>query len=210
MVTNVSGTELRGVEMSNDDHLADIAQQIAVCTKCELCAKRNNTVPGEGNPEADVLFIGEGPGRDEDEEGRPFIGRAGELLTKALEEKAGVSRDEVFITNIVKCRPPENRNPLFDEMNVCSPFLFEQVNIIQPKVVVILGKVAAEHLLQRPVKITKENGNFEFLSSGLCVMTVLHPSYVLRNKTPEVEASFFDAIINAFSLAYPSPGGEVA
>jgi len=196
--------------MTRDDQLAEIAEQVAACTKCGLCAERKNTVPGEGYPEAGVLFIGEGPGRDEDREGRPFIGRAGELLTKALEEKAGIYRDEVFITNIVKCRPPGNRNPTFEEMNACSPFLFQQVNTIQPKVVVILGKVAAEHLLQRPVKITKENGNFEFLSSGLCVMTVLHPSYVLRNRTPEVEESFFQAIEKAFDLAYPSPGGEAA
>ncbi len=196
--------------MSKDDRLAEVAQQVAACSECGLCAERNNTVPGEGNPEADVMFIGEGPGEDEDREGRPFIGRAGELLTNTLEEMMAIDRDLVFITNIVKCRPPGNRNPTFDEMNACSRFLFEQVNIIQPKVVVILGKVAAEHLLQKPVKITKENGNFEFLGSGLCVMTVLHPAYVLRNKTHEVEEGFRNAIMNAFDLAWPDPGGEAA
>lgn len=171
------------------------------CENCPLCLQRMQAVPGEGNPEAKVVFVGEGPGGDEDKAGRPFVGRAGELLTTAIQDKAGVDRKNVFITNIVKCRPPGNRNPETKEMDACTPFLFEQINAIQPKVVVILGKVAAEYLLRRPVKITKENGRFEFMPNGLCVMTVLHPAYVLRNKTPEIQKNFFAAIQTAFDLA---------
>jgi DNA polymerase len=147
------------------------------------------------------MFVGEGPGETEDAEGRPFVGKAGALLNEAL-RLADIEREAVFITNVVKCRPPGNRNPSQEEMTSCSPYLFKQIEVIKPGMIVLLGKVASEFLLQRPVKITKENGKLDFLPSGTCVMPVLHPAYVLRNHQPEVRASFFRAIQDARNIAY--------
>ena len=186
--------------------LGEIAAYIDDCRLCGLCQTRINTVPGEGNPRAKLMFIGEGPGETEDQQGRPFVGRAGELLKEAF-QRAGIAREEVFITNIVKCRPPGNRNPNQSEMDQCYPYLINQLSYVQPDLIVILGKVAAEYLLQRPVKITKEHGKLEFLPSfsGLCIMTVLHPAYVLRNQKPEIRESFFQAIQDARNIAYGNP-----
>lgn len=184
--------------------LQEIAAQIHGCQVCGLCRNRTNTVPGEGNPNARIMFVGEGPGETEDLQGRPFVGRAGELLDEAF-SSASIDRNQVFITNIVKCRPPGNRNPSQEEMKKCYPYLVNQISYIQPDLIVVLGKVAAEYILQRPVKITKENGRLEFFSSGLCVMTVLHPAYVLRNQKPEVRESFFQAIQDARNIAYGIP-----
>ena len=183
------------------DVLGEIAAYIASCRDCGLCETRTNTVPGEGNKRAKIMIIGEGPGQNEDLQGRPFIGKAGDLLNEAF-RRAGINRNDVFITNAVKCRPPGNRNPSQEEMDKCYPYLINQICYIKPEIVVILGKVAAEYLLQRPVKITKENGKLEVRSSGLRLMTVLHPAYVLRNQTPEIRESFFQAITNARNIAY--------
>lgn len=124
------------------------------------------------------------------------MGRAGQLLNEGLKQ-ASLKRDEVFITNVVKCRPPGNRNPTLPEMKACEPFLQAQLEILRPDLVIALGKVAAEFLLKRPVKITKENGHLDFLEDGTLVMIVLHPSYVLRNQSPEIRESFFEALRDA-------------
>ena len=121
------------------------------CTRCGLCEGRNQIVFGEGNPQADLMFVGEGPGEQEDQTGRPFVGRAGELLTKMIEAGIETPRSEVYICNIVKCRPPRNRNPLPDEVAACRPFLDGQITAIRPKVIVTLGKPAASLLLGRDV-----------------------------------------------------------
>lgn len=189
---------------STSNTLKEIAEQIGNCKACGLCENRINTVPGEGNPHARLMIIGEGPGETEDKEGRPFVGRAGELLSEAL-KRAGLDRSDIFITNAVKCRAPGNRNPSQEEMEKCYPYLVNQISYIQPGLIVVLGKVAAEYLLQRPVKITKEHSKLDFFSSGLCVMTVLHPAYVLRNQKPEIRESFFQAIQDARNIAYGIP-----
>ena len=126
--------------------LADVATLIADCQKCKLCEGRTNTVPGEGSATARLVVIGEGPGRTEDETGRPFVGRAGELLTKIL-EAIQLPRDQVFICNIVKCRPPENRLPQYDEIAACLPFLYRQIELVKPKVILAMGGTAAQSLL---------------------------------------------------------------
>jgi DNA polymerase len=149
------------------------------------------------------MFIGEAPGADEDREGLPFVGRSGELLTEAL-EAAGLTEEQVYITNTVKCRPPGNRNPTRSEMDACLRFLASQIGQPRP-VIVILGKVAAEYLLQRPVKITKENGHIEVLEDGTLVVLVYHPAYVLRNRKPEIRREFFQAVRDAREIAYGAP-----
>jgi DNA polymerase len=150
------------------------------------------------------MFIGEGPGEQEDLQGLPFVGRAGELLNEGL-ARAGLTREEVFITNLVKCRPPGNRNPHQGEIDACAGYLKAQIAAIQPELIVALGKVAAEYLLQRPVKITREHGSLDFLEDGTCLMTVYHPAYVLRNQTSEVREAFFSALKDASEIAY-GPG----
>ena len=157
--------------------------------------------------------MGEGPGAAEDLQGEPFVGRSGKLLDQAL-SAAGLARSEVFITNIVKCRPPGNRNPLPQEMDACYPYLVEQIQILRPRIVVTLGKVAAEYILQRPVKITKEHGCVSYGKeqtplSGQPFMTVLHPDYVLRNRKPAIESAFFRAIQASKDIAYGRTNAEV-
>ncbi len=180
--------------------LLSLASDIRDCTACPLSQTRNCAVPGEGSAQARILFVGEGPGADEDREGRPFIGRAGELLNEGL-GRAGLHREEVFITNMVKCRPPGNRNPTTEEMDACVSYLMAQIKILKPNLIVTLGKISAEYLLQRKVYITRENGHLDFMRDETCVMTVLHPAYVLRNQTEEVRESFFQAIVDAKNIA---------
>ncbi len=178
---------------------------IRECTACVLSQTRNCTVPGEGSPQARILFVGEGPGADEDREGRPFVGRAGTLLDEALGQ-AGLDREDVFITNIVKCRPPGNRNPSVEEMEACVHFLETQRVAIQPKLIVTLGKIPAEFLLGRRVYVTRENSHLDFMKDGTAVMTVLHPAYVLRNQRQEIRDDFFAAIQMAREIALPLKG----
>lgn len=155
-----------------------------LCTRCKLCSLgRQNVVPGEGNPRAELVFVGEGPGEQEDQQGRPFVGKAGQLLDKMI-EAMGLSREQVFIANVVKCRPPGNRNPEPDEIDACSPFLHRQLDAIQPKIVVALGKFAAQTLLQTETRISALRGNF-FQYRGAKLMPTYHPAYLLRN--PEMK-----------------------
>lgn len=160
--------------------LEEIAQRISVCTKCSLHETRTNTVPGQGNPRPEIMFIGEGPGHDEDVQGLAFVGRAGQLLTKMI-EAMGFARDEVFIGNIVKCRPPENRKPMPDEMETCMPFLREQIAVLQPKVIVALGATAVQGLLDVTTGITKLRGTW-MTFEGIDVMPTFHPAYLLRTQ----------------------------
>jgi len=181
--------------------LAHVASNTYHCSACGLCTTRNNPTPGEGNPYARIMFIGEAPGQEEDLQGLPFVGRSGELLDEAL-NRAQLPREYVFITNVVKCRPPGNRNPSKGEMEVCSSYLYTQIDAIRPELIVTLGKIAAEFLLQREVRITKENGLLDFWEDSVCLMTVYHPAYVLRNRQPEVKEAFFQAIQYAKEIAY--------
>ena len=162
-----------------EEALKRIREEIGDCTRCKLCHGRTNIVFGVGNPQAGLLFIGEGPGRDEDLQGEPFVGRAGQLLTKMI-DAMGMKREEVYIANIVKCHPPENRLPEPDEIATCIPFLLKQIEAIQPKVIVTLGSLATQTLLQTKRGITQIRGEFQSYR-GILLMPTFHPAYLLRN-----------------------------
>ena len=160
--------------------LDELEKKYQDCKKCPLFEGRNNFCYGNGNPNAKLLLIGEGPGADEDATGRVFVGKAGQLLTKML-KAIQLERDEVYITNIVKCRPPNNRNPLPNEINACLPYLEEQIAIIQPKLLLLLGRVAATTLLNRNLSLTKFRENtYSFM--GVKTYVTYHPSALLRNE----------------------------
>ena len=165
--------------------LATIRDDIGDCRRCRLCEKRTNVVFGVGNPRARLMFVGEGPGADEDARGEPFVGRAGQLLTKIIEAME-LGRPDVYIANIVKCRPPENRTPLPDEVSTCSPFLFRQIAAIRPRVIVCLGTPAAQTLLGTRETITRMRGVFREVG-GIKVMPTFHPAYLLRNPAAKRE-----------------------
>lgn len=159
-----------------------LKQECLVCRRCGLCETRTNVVFGMGSPTAEVMFIGEGPGRNEDEQGLPFVGRSGKLLDQYL-EAIDLSRNRnVFIGNIVKCRPPENRDPLPEEWDACLPWLREQFKLIRPKIVVCLGRIAAQRLIRPDFSVTKEHGQFEE-KNGVLFTATLHPAALLRNPT---------------------------
>ncbi|MGC8723485.1 MAG: uracil-DNA glycosylase [Acidobacteriota bacterium] len=153
---------------------------IGDCRRCKLCEKRSHIVFGVGDPRARVMFIGEGPGADEDAQGEPFVGRAGKLLTDIITKGMGLSRSQVYIANVVKCRPPGNRDPEPDEVQACLPFLEAQIDVIRPEVIVGLGRVAIQALLKAPVQITKFRGTWTDFR-GTAMMPTYHPSYLLRN-----------------------------
>lgn len=164
--------------------LDEVRSHLGDCRRCGLCEGRQEIVFGDGNPNADILFVGEGPGEQEDRQGLPFVGKAGELLTQMIEKGIGISRSDVYICNIVKCRPPQNRNPLPPEVAACRPFLDGQIEAVAPKVIVTLGKPAATLLLGREVAITRERGIWQSYRD-IPLMPTLHPAYVLRQYTPE-------------------------
>jgi uracil-DNA glycosylase family 4 len=160
--------------------LVSIRADLGECTRCRLHETRTTIVFGEGNPGARLMFIGEGPGRDEDLQGRPFVGRAGRLLTRMIEAMT-FQRSDVYIANVVKCRPPQNRNPKSDEIETCFPFLEAQVQAIAPEVIVALGRVAASTLLETNAPMGKLRGKFQSWK-GIPVMPTYHPSFLLRNE----------------------------
>jgi uracil-DNA glycosylase len=159
--------------------LADVATLVAACTKCKLCESRSHTVPGEGPADARLVVVGEGPGRTEDETGRPFVGKAGELLTKIL-AAIELPRERVFICNVVKCRPPENRLPQYDEIAACVPYLFRQIEILAPKAILAMGGTAAQTLLNTKQSLgALRNQVHRF--RGVPVIVTYHPAALLRN-----------------------------
>jgi len=160
--------------------LDEVKTFIGDCKKCRLHELRKNIVVGEGNPNATLMFIGEGPGEDEDNSGRPFIGRAGQLLTKIIEAMK-LKRDDVYIANIVKCRPPNNRTPSDDEVISCSPYLMKQISVIKPKVIVTLGAPSTCTLFNQKIKISSVRGRFYDWKDGIKLMPTFHPAYLLRN-----------------------------
>ena len=165
-------------------------QALQGCQRCKLCSGRNTIVFGSGHPQADFMCIGEGPGADEDAQGLPFVGRAGQLLTKML-AAIKLSRDDVYITNVVKCRPPGNRNPEGDEIAECMPFLRAQIATVQPKVVLSLGSVATQALLQTKMPIGKLRGRIHPFGNAVLVPT-FHPAFLLRNPGQEYKRMAFD------------------
>lgn len=165
---------------------ADILGEIEGCEKCRLCQTRNNVVPGEGDPHARLMFIGEGPGQEEDRQGRPFVGRSGELLTRMI-HAIGLERSEVYICNVVKCRPPQNRNPQPDEAAACLPYLRAQFALVRPRVVALLGKVACQYTLNEQIFITRDHGQW-FERKGVFFMPTFHPSALLRDPAKKRDA----------------------
>lgn len=163
-----------------------LSEELNDCGKCRLCESRNHIVPGEGNPNARLMFIGEGPGQEEDRLGRPFVGRSGELLTRMI-HAIGIERSEVYICNIVKCRPPQNRNPEPDEAEACLPFLRAQFALVRPQVVVLLGKVACRYTLHEEIFVTRDHGRW-FERKGTWFMPTFHPSALLRDPAKKRDA----------------------
>jgi DNA polymerase len=172
---------------SQSDALSALKTEIGPnCTRCKLHSLgRRQVVFGVGNPSADLMFVGEAPGADEDIQGEPFVGRAGQLLTKII-EAIGMSRQDVYIANVIKCRPPQNRNPEPDEVEKCEPFLFRQIDTIKPKVIVALGKFAAQSLLKTTEPITRLRGR-EYKYRDAILMPTFHPAFLLRNPSSKRE-----------------------
>ena len=162
------------------DTLLTIRGELGDCTRCKLSRGRTNLVFGVGNPDAALMFVGEGPGRDEDLQGEPFVGRAGQLLTEIITKGMKLRRQDVYIANVVKCRPPDNRNPEPDEIAACLPFLARQIDLVQPRVIVALGTFAAQTLLDVKTPITRMRGVWHDYR-GVKVMPTFHPAYLLRN-----------------------------
>jgi DNA polymerase len=174
------------IPLTQVDALQAVRVDIGDCTRCKLhTLGRTQVVFGVGNPNADLMFVGEAPGADEDVQGIPFVGRAGQLLTKII-EAIELKRDDVYIANVIKCRPPQNRNPEPDEVETCEPFLFRQIDIIRPKVIVALGKFGAQTLLRTLDPISRLRGRvFEYRGSKL--VPTFHPAYLLRNPSSKRE-----------------------
>ncbi|MBI4260465.1 MAG: uracil-DNA glycosylase [Actinobacteria bacterium] len=164
--------------MSSSRTLEEVGADAATCTRCRLSAGRTQVVFGVGSPTADLMFVGEGPGYHEDKQGIPFVGAAGQLLTTLLGE-IGIARDEVYICNVVKCRPPGNRDPLPDEIDACRPYLLAQVSLIDPRIVVTLGNFATRVILDRPVGISRVRGQ-RFTWEGRMVIPTFHPAAILH------------------------------
>ena len=182
--TNIPDTDTRSADrqvgLDSVAQLASIREDIGDCVRCKLCnLGRTQIVFGAGNPNADLMFVGEGPGRDEDIQGFPFVGRSGQKLTQII-EAIGLKREDVYIANVIKCRPPENRNPEPDEVEQCEPFLFRQIDTIKPKVIVALGTFAAKSLLKTTDPISRLRGRV-FDYRGAKLVPTFHPAFLLRN-----------------------------
>jgi len=180
-----------GEALSREEKITRLAQmdagEVKPCMRCRLCETRKNTVFGEGDPDAKIFFIGEGPGETEDLQGRPFVGRAGELLNKMI-AGMGLRRQQVFIANIVKCRPPDNRVPAPDEVEACTPYLVRQLEIIRPKVIVTLGLPSARYMLNSRLSMGKMRGQW-YNWRGIKLMPTFHPAFLLRSYTEENRAA---------------------
>lgn len=165
----------------------ELRQTVLACHLCDLAKSRKNVVFGEGDEHAKLMIVGEAPGATEDEEGRPFVGRSGELLTKMIENAIGVPRSSVFIANVIKCRPPANRNPEPEEVEMCKPFLDKQIELIKPKIILALGGISFSYLSGESVGITKARGKV-YDYHGIKLVPSFHPSYLLRNPSAKKEA----------------------
>lgn len=164
----------------NAQTLDELRTEIGDCRRCRLCSGRTHLVFGVGHSDARLMFVGEGPGRDEDLQGEPFVGRAGQLLTDIITKGIGLKREDVYIANVVKCRPPDNRNPEPDEVAACEPFLKKQIDLVRPEIIVALGKFAVQTLLQSKAPISKLRGHWHRYH-GIKLMPTFHPAYLLRN-----------------------------
>ncbi len=161
-------------------------EEVGECARCKLAGGRTRLVFGVGNPHAELMFVGEGPGADEDVQGEPFVGKAGQLLTRMI-EAMGYRREDVYIANVVKCRPPGNRDPEPDEIAACEPFLKAQIAAVRPKVIVALGRFAVQTLLRDPTPITRQRGAWRDYE-GVRLLPTFHPAYLLRNPAEKAKA----------------------
>jgi DNA polymerase len=184
-------------------------EQVRGCVKCRLCEQRTQTVFGEGDADARIMFIGEGPGENEDLQGRPFVGRAGEMLNKWI-AAMGLRREQVYIANIVKCRPPGNREPALDEVETCTPYLVRQIEIIQPRVIVTLGRPAMQYMLQTKISMGKMRGQWQEWR-GVKLLPTYHPAYVLRNYVDETRKAVWSdlqLVMKEVGLRLPARKGN--
>lgn len=165
--------------------LEEVNDEVKKCQKCDLCKNRKNTVFDDGNPNADIMFIGEGPGADEDEQGIPFVGKAGKLMNQAF-KGLGINREDVYIANIVKCRPPQNRNPEKKEAEACLDYLRNQVMLVKPKIIVLLGSVALKNILGEQYGITASRGKW-IEKKGIKYMPTFHPAALLRDESKKID-----------------------
>ncbi len=179
--------EFKDDNISLPNDLNTLRQIVLNCHLCELSKTRRNVVFGEGNVNADIMFVGEGPGASEDAQGRPFVGRAGELLTKMIENVLHIPRSQVYIANIVKCRPPKNRTPLPKEALTCRPYLFKQIELIKPRLIVALGSTAYRYLTDDTTPISRVRGHI-IQKENYKIIPTYHPSYLLRNPSAKKEA----------------------
>ena len=187
--------------------LQQLRDEIGDCRRCQLSEGRSNIVFGVGNPDADLVFVGEAPGRDEDIKGEPFVGKAGQLLTRII-SAMGLTRDDVYICNVIKCRPPDNRDPFPAEIEMCEPFLKEQLSIIKPRAICALGNFASQTLLKSEVRISRLRGQFRDYN-GVPMMSTYHPSYLLRN--PHAKRDVWEDIkmvMELLGLPFPSDGNS--
>ncbi len=183
-VNRAGGSAAAGSASSD---LRSLAKEVSSCVTCRLCKTRRQTVFSDGSPAARIMFIGEAPGADEDAQGVPFVGRAGQLLTKMIEDGMGLPRSSVYIANVLKCRPPENRNPEPDEIAACRGYLERQIDLVKPEVLVALGKFAAQFLLETEEGIMRLRGKWGSYR-GIPVMPTFHPSFLLRQPAQKKEA----------------------
>jgi len=192
------------------NELGKIADEVRKCRKCELGSLRRNAVPGEGSPVAQIVFVGEGPGADEDDQGRPFVGRAGQLLDRII-KAMGLKREDVYICNVLKCRPPDNRDPKPEEIISCLPYLQQQLELINPKIIVALGAHAARSLLNNNKAIGQLRGQFHEYYPGLGghpikLMATFHPAYLLRNYSDDNRAKVWEDMKKVLAeLGLPVP-----
>ena len=189
--------------------LAEIARTVEACRKCGLGNQRTRSVPGQGNPHPEILFVGEAPGADEDRSGLAFVGRAGQLLTKMI-EAMGYAREDVFIANIAKCRPPDNRQPLPEEMAACIAYLHAQIALLKPRAIVALGATAVKGMMNLEQGITKLRGKW-LLFDGIPLMPTYHPAYLLRNPSAKKEVwDDLQEVLSHLGRKPPHRGGKSA
>jgi DNA polymerase len=194
--------------LARTTELTELREFVGDCQRCKLAPLRTNLVFGVGDPKADLMFVGEAPGADEDARGEPFVGRAGQLLTDIIERGMGLTRAQVYICNVIKCRPPENRNPEPDEVTACEPFLFRQIDLVRPRVIVGLGAFAVHSLLKVKTPISKLRGVWHDLR-GVRMMPTFHPSYLLRNPADKrLVWADIQEVMKALELAIPGRGAR--
>jgi len=195
--TSITPYQEEKIDLALPDTLDSLQKQAQNCHLCDLSKSRQKVVFGEGNPQADIFIVGEGPGATEDSSGRPFVGRSGELLSKMLENVLGLTREEVYISNIVKCRPPSNRVPTPTEAHTCQPYLLKQIALIKPKLIVTLGATAYHYLTGDDTGITKVRGTLHAYEN-ITLIPTYHPSYLLRN--PSAKKEVFEDLLKIKEL----------